>query len=448
MPIFTRRRIQAMLNELAIISSTKQRDLIGRLNSKSADQVIPAEMELALLWALSQVVDIEIEPKLANSSFVPDAISKNLFEDVATVIEITTVSDGKLSNENEMRRAAKIIVDYSNQIKKGFGQNLHFQFLEERGWENGAPYRRRCISGDFTLDDNLKEIIKKWITEFDFNTKRSLRLSAENIGVEITVKDTKQHPLFNFFSSMPPHTFSLEENPLYSSLKNKLAQLRDAPHGALRCIFLVGAGSTLIERLRETDPLHQRKSGKDIIEHFLDKFSKKIDAICVFSPHKPHQLWNFSKQPSYWSFDIFTSPLFQTPIKIDKLNKIRNLLPAPNFTGSQARAIQLQGHYSPSARGWYLGTMVESSKMKLVIKTSSRAILELIAGRISYTEFENFAFGDANNIMRRALDNGMIIKSVSIENAGQDEDDDRFVFELGHDVSAAPFAETSSKNDE
>lgn len=51
MPIFTRRRLQAMLNDLApCLDEAKGKDLLRRLENKRVEQALPAEMELALLW--------------------------------------------------------------------------------------------------------------------------------------------------------------------------------------------------------------------------------------------------------------------------------------------------------------------------------------------------------------------------------------------------------------
>ena len=76
MPIFARRRLQAMLDTLApVLGADKGRDLLGRLgNLKDVDQAIPAEMELALLGALGQLGPLEIEPQLAGDAR-PDALS-------------------------------------------------------------------------------------------------------------------------------------------------------------------------------------------------------------------------------------------------------------------------------------------------------------------------------------------------------------------------------------
>lgn len=64
MPLFARRRLQSMLAEIALhLDDAKARDLVRRLEDKRVDQVLPAEMELALLWALSRVGEIHIEPE-------------------------------------------------------------------------------------------------------------------------------------------------------------------------------------------------------------------------------------------------------------------------------------------------------------------------------------------------------------------------------------------------
>jgi hypothetical protein len=51
MPIFRRRQIQQMLNELGPwLTKSKAVDLLKRLEHRSPDQAIPAEFELALSW--------------------------------------------------------------------------------------------------------------------------------------------------------------------------------------------------------------------------------------------------------------------------------------------------------------------------------------------------------------------------------------------------------------
>ncbi len=47
MPLFTRRRLQLMLDELyPVLGDAKARDLLNRLEDKRVEQALPAEMEL------------------------------------------------------------------------------------------------------------------------------------------------------------------------------------------------------------------------------------------------------------------------------------------------------------------------------------------------------------------------------------------------------------------
>ena len=64
-----------MLNDLSgNLTHGKSKDLIGRLNQKNDPaQLIGAEMELALVWAIQRRARLEIEPNIDNSQRKPDA---------------------------------------------------------------------------------------------------------------------------------------------------------------------------------------------------------------------------------------------------------------------------------------------------------------------------------------------------------------------------------------
>ena len=78
MPVFARRRLQAMLNELGPwLTIDKAADLLSRLEDRRTEQALAAEFELALLWAIGQVADLIIEPRL--DAAAPDAMTNSLF---------------------------------------------------------------------------------------------------------------------------------------------------------------------------------------------------------------------------------------------------------------------------------------------------------------------------------------------------------------------------------
>lgn len=77
MPIFSRRRIQQMLDDLIGVVAPAQ--FIGRLNDKRFENALPAEAELALVWAASRLGGFESEPKwYSPEGRLPEGISTAL----------------------------------------------------------------------------------------------------------------------------------------------------------------------------------------------------------------------------------------------------------------------------------------------------------------------------------------------------------------------------------
>lgn len=66
-----------MLDAIApVLGPEKGRDLQNRLNDpKQVEQALPAEMELALLWAIQSLGDLEIEPEWWGDSRRGDALA-------------------------------------------------------------------------------------------------------------------------------------------------------------------------------------------------------------------------------------------------------------------------------------------------------------------------------------------------------------------------------------
>lgn len=65
MPVYARRRLQLMLDDLApFLSEPRANDLLARLEHKNAQDALAAEVELGLLWSIQQVADLRIDPIL------------------------------------------------------------------------------------------------------------------------------------------------------------------------------------------------------------------------------------------------------------------------------------------------------------------------------------------------------------------------------------------------
>lgn len=126
MTIFARRRIQSMLDPLApVLGPEKGRDLLRRLNDpKQVEQALPAEMELALLWTIQSLGDLEIEPEWWGDSRRPDAITDACIEGRTTAIEIAATTDNAISGEEVMDAIAIQVSDVANRANSCAGDYL------------------------------------------------------------------------------------------------------------------------------------------------------------------------------------------------------------------------------------------------------------------------------------------------------------------------------------
>lgn len=133
MPIFGRRHLQQMLNELGPwLVPGKAADLLNRLENVDPDQALPAEFELALSWAVTKTAELEIDRPMGTRT--PDIYSPDLLPGGPFAIDIAAISDVSLSGQALMRRAANIINLTCDQIVKDASAHLHYTFQERSGY--------------------------------------------------------------------------------------------------------------------------------------------------------------------------------------------------------------------------------------------------------------------------------------------------------------------------
>lgn len=337
-----------------------------------------------------------------------------------------------------MRAASSKIRDAANIIKKGIGETLHFSFNEERGYTNGGYFRRRKVSSEFTVNAEICEQLSRWLNGNQMY-HNPLHLQNEHIDVIVKQPNNKPHKLFNFFSSMPPVAYSLSDNPLYEALSRKRKQLRGVTRNERRVLFLGDAGSTLLRDVGRPKFGFGHVSGDEIIRHFLTK-NDVIDLICVFSPKAPQDILQRRMQGLSWKLTLFPKPECAKSIDQEAFNQILNVLPKPRFEGYQARSLQLQKACQPQAMGWYHGISYSHGQFGGKMELSARALIDLLAGRISYETFCHFSgLTEEKNVFRNLLNNGNTIQGISFESSGIDKDDDKIVFEFKKDPGASPF---------
>lgn len=431
MPIFARRRLQMMLDELgAAIPQRKANDLLARLEHRRTASALAAEFELALLWAIKQVAHMQVEPQIPGAK--PDALSNDLFASGPVLIEITAVSDDTFSGRADMDRAANIIVQFANRIRKNAGKNLYFEFFEAKSRERT---RHRRVTKDFALTSELEATLRAWLSSPSWPNPEAIRLTDRQIDVMVRWRDFVL-PLFRTFSSMPAVAYAVEENPVFKALKRKERQLSGAPRSILRCIFLADAGCEMLRNLRPMGAMEV--SGDQVIRHFLARSS--VDVVCVFSPHRNHYTFSHALSSLNWAIQPYDRRNVNVDAEYKRVAELAVALPRPHLEGYQARQWHRQGMFDPQKHGQYLGTkMISKMGDELTIKISARAVQDLLAGRITFEKFRHFALGDHRpNVFDHQLNLGRTFHSARIEKAGIDEDDDYLVFELRQDPAVLP----------
>lgn len=449
MTIFSRRRLQFMLDSLMpALTGGKGKDLLRRLNSeKAVDQALPAEMELALLWAIHSLGEMDIEPEWWGDSKRPDAVTDFLVLGRTAAIEIAATNDNSLSGEAEMDAIALQISEVASRAKAGVGDYLSYRFGETSGYDAGKYYRRRLAPTGFQLDDNQRAGIAGWVTSGQ-STSIGLRLQAEGLDVVIEHKSYKQTRYHNISSSMPAEAHSLDNNPLFDLLKRKKRQLKAAAPGTLRVLFVADVGSSLLNRigrLGSSDPVGRTVSGEQVIQHFVRTYAKDVDAVVVFSPTIERSSWlgydPTGRKPKRWSVSMFgTDALSEIP---EALDRIASMMPAPHYEGYQARSLFRQGAFSPERHGQYLGIAVTTNgnDNRTSVRFPARLLLDLLAGRITENWFHSYHTngGRNTNLFAHWLSMGMTMSGAEMAPRSIDEDDDHIILHFSDDPAARPF---------
>ncbi|MZH02320.1 MAG: hypothetical protein F3745_02655 [Nitrospinae bacterium] len=421
------------------IQDGEAKSLLKRLESKKRDQALPAEAELALLWALYKATSINTWPTWPNVACRIEATAEDLFKSQPAAIEITAISDFSFSGKEAMNQVAEKFVSLANSLRKNSGKHLFFEFAESSFFENGNFKRIRHVPKKYKLEKDYQTLkfLEAWLKHPDWPKPDRIRIQNEKLDVTITWKKYV-HPENRTFCTMPAVAYDLQDNPLFRRLKEKeKEQLSKVPKGYLKCLFITDVGCELIKNLKGFGSIWEF-SGEKIIQHFLSRSS--IDVVCVFSPFR-HSPLGYSSELK-WKVSVYDRRSAWPNDEHKGLEKVASFLPIPRFEGYQAQSLHRQGSFASQKNKWYLDTEMIIPKGVLdpmTIKVSSRLVLDLLAGRTTTEIFQQEVFGKNQNQFEHEQNQGFTIKSSHIEPGGIDEDDDYLVFELSPDPAASKF---------
>lgn len=174
-------------------------------------------------------------------------------------------------------------------------------------------------------------------------------------------------------------------------------------------------------------------SAKQIAEHFLHG-SQTIDLVLLVTVAQESASTFARRERRYLRCVLVAAasgrPAHLTSGVVATLSSVFEeaikMLPEPHMMPNNAIRRNFDSKWSASMEGGY-----EQSGDR--IKVSARAVLELLAGAMSYERFaevHGWTEGE-RNMFRSCLASGQLFRSARIECLGSDQDDDWLEFEFG-----------------
>ncbi|MEP3438986.1 MAG: hypothetical protein ABJN75_19720 [Hoeflea sp.] len=442
MSLFSRRYIQKMLNELAVhLNSEKRVDLIRRLDSKRMNQNMPAEMELAVLWSVAQTGDLVIEPEWWSGNRNPDGYSESLVEGKSVIFDITAVSNGSVSQRDDMKKAADRVCQFASSVKKKFGKHLSFYFFEEGALTKRYDKRRVLVKAGYELSKTQEARIRDWIDGRSYETE-PIQVHEQGVVFQVSYSKTP-HMTPPVNTSMPPECYSLTKNPIYVAMDNKRKQLRGGDTGVLRLIFLADVGADLLHQIggyihRSWSP--EQTYGPEIIQNFIRRFSGEIDAVVVISAwdtrFRGSRFFGVRSDPNLWKVTVFAAD--NSKIDWSNIENMFTRLPPPITDANLARQNQGYGGFEPISKIRYRAAQTYQRKEPYLmqLKLSSGALRDLISGDLDPAEFRDRHIPER---FRTLIKRHRSISSVEFEKGEPNHDDDLVVLSFEEDPAVKPF---------
>jgi hypothetical protein len=440
MAIFSRRTLQRLINENSAFLTKKQiQKHIDELN-KSREDAVAAEWEVVLLNALSKVGTVHHERNFGGSN--PDIYFEADGDLTFSFLgDITKASDKGLHEQNA-------IFELYEKLKEKYierGLDINHLYLEADGnsWEVFANKDRAklWIPGKSRFEEVVfkSERFIKFLDEAA-RSPNDFHQCHFDKPYDFTIKydPNRGSPGMTHFSYTQANSFI--RNPVYGALEKKYKQLKKSDYKGVLGILLCDGGSVLFHHA-EGD--FGTTYGVDqIVRYFLKEY-EDIGFVISFTVRSKDQYSihtmprAYDSSPRYEIFMAIHLPKCSAHIEkelVSLVGEIDKILPVPITHVTNAlhhNNSRLRGEGTSFKGGW--------SVSERQIKLSARALLELLAAKVSYEEFLELHGFDrsevssliSGNPFEHQFDRGKLIKSISIHKSENEEDDDYVVFEFG-----------------
>ena len=439
MAMFARRVLQTMLDHLAAQLPFEERKKLARELNRQSSSALGFEWETALLFGFSHIGKIDYEAPSSQGSRPDITFVENSVTPIRFTADIATVSDEGLENENPAMRLSMALARLKQKYK--LPGSTHYII---KGEATGPHYRNRKMRLKLPPGAEIEKMLEKNVAPV-FKRVQQEKLSTASVainepGVKLTVRyDANQR---YGGGSYPSYTaaYSLTRNPVYTSLKAKLGQIKkSAPAGAFE-ILLCDGGCTL---LKNTQRHFAAVSIDQVVKEFFRQNSSiSFVAILTFPPSKSVTFAGIVKELRITG-QVYVNPRAKNPIDpgalLAVINRALSYLPPPSSTPQDALHWIANGDAN---QGMPVHTLIHGgSLMSRSLKVSARKIQEVLAGRMTPEQFcSEYARPNSpfENPFLQALRQGFTIQSVNLTQVPT-ADDDLLEFQFGPDAAIRKF---------
>lgn len=416
--IFGRRNVRRMLDKLASSLPPKRVQKLERDLSLQNDQTRGAEWEVAIGYALAEAGKLEDfgNEKHGNPDFIWTP------QEQPIIVEVTCVSDSGFHEHNpvdkfleELRRISKKQgVSYLGTLSFDFGSVEHnkkitiaipdkqsqarfFQSVEIRNFFNSIKSK--------PMDEHVLTFRERGATSMI--VYRPGITSSSGHYRSYTVAQTFRH------------------SPIFNTLKAKEAQIKKSGQASPAILFICDNDCNALQ------PSISRNTGKvsmrDIVGLFLNGQERRVAGGFTWQDEAKHihaviwlavkyeigilQVSTVKRLVADIEYASFANPYLRTTEFVQLLNKALAHLPVPIDTphnaGQEWKYPRFYGRWKMSDRK---------------IRFSALTLQKLLAGKITYQEFER-DHSDLVAHIRRLDDKGMMLDQVVIEPCENEDDD-------------------------
>jgi hypothetical protein len=436
--------MQKCIDHLArVIDADQLTPIVGKLN-KRGDQRLPTMWELVILDALSHVGKLRHEVPLADGSRPDFELESSIDGGPALLIvgDITAVSDAWLDEQNPV----DVLFEELDKLARKCGLDPNKFGCHVPGGRVGAYGDERVklsIPQKGQLRSLIRSVVKPWVRDIKEAPDKAYRLDHldGDTRFSLTYAPTQEFASGQYLSY--DVALSLNRNPLFGALKNKINQLRYAPDNALRLIVACDGDCALL-RGSSSYRSPGTYSAREIVQDFLRQHSS-IDAVLLVGIDELRGALG-TRTAYKVRYDLFVGALRErstrmgqaTIISLEKLLRaMADHVPRPVRTAYNA---VMRCREPGFGRGMFGGSVIKDNNS---VSLSSRALQQLLAGEMTLEHFLDAhswdrAAGPGNPFLR-ALRSGRMITKIEVQSENP-RDDDWLTFKFGRrDPAITPF---------